>query len=562
VRADLSAWWWEADRRRLARLLGELSFEGMLSPVPEGEGWALVLASGATWRFRATPSLWGGVVVEPGSVVREGPPGAPGCDTGRFLLDARQELELTGMVLGPLLEELHATLFAEAHQLQVLSVTDASALALGPRPALERALDAHPKLLGNRGRLGFSASDTLSYGPEGEGGLRLRWVAVAREMAVLVRGPVEEEALWPQDLVSRPWDAYVPVPVHPWQWDHLVRVQHAAALAEGWMVDLGEGRARYLPQQSVRTLAPADDPGAPEIKTALSILNTSCHRGIAARHAASGPALGAWLAELCRSDEALADVVILQDLAGVHVPHPLHQAVPDAAYRYHELLGAVWREPVGRSLRPGERAVPAAALHQRDLAGRALLLEWVAASGLTLQRWLERLFEGMVVPLYHLLCRYGVGIVAHGQNVQLVLREHVPVRVVLKDVHGDMRLLEGVPAPDEVSSALSRLPPRVILHDLYTGCFVSVLRFVSHLLAQDAALPEATFYRTLAAALSAYQGRHPELAAQFSLLDPFRPTMERICLNRSRFRIGYGDLASRPTPELGPPIHNPLCNPG
>src|SRR3712207_7297775 len=42
----------------------------------------------------------------------------------------------------------------------------------------------------------------------------------------------------------------------------------------------------------------------------------------------------------------------LGEVASVAVRHPLYEAVADAPYRYHELLGAVWREPVTGVLRP------------------------------------------------------------------------------------------------------------------------------------------------------------------------------------------------------------------
>jgi aerobactin synthase len=35
----------------------------------------------------------------------------------------------------------------------------------------------------------------------------------------------------------------------------------------------------------------------------------------------------------------------------------------------------------------------------------------------------EKLFEASVIPFYHLLCRYGVALIAHGQNVTLVMKD-------------------------------------------------------------------------------------------------------------------------------------------
>ena len=56
----------------------------------------------------------------------------------------------------------------------------------------------------------------------------------------------------------------------------------------------------------------------------------------------------------------------------------------------------------------------------------------------------------------------------------------------------------------------------------------------------------------------AYQRQHPELEESFRQFDLLRPEMERVCINRVRFRIGYADDAQRPLPELGQPLNNPL----
>ncbi|MBL2646843.1 hypothetical protein ELK48_28855, partial [Klebsiella pneumoniae] len=67
---------------------------------------------------------------------------------------------------------------------------------------------------------------------------------------------------------------------------------------------------------------------------------------------------------------------------------------------------------------------------------------YIDRSGLDAETWLTQLFRVVVVPLYHLLCRYGVALIAHGQNITLAMKEGVPQRVLLKDFQGDMRLVK------------------------------------------------------------------------------------------------------------------------
>jgi aerobactin synthase len=131
----------------------------------------------------------------------------------------------------------------------------------------------------------------------------------------------------------------------------------------------------------------------------------------------------------------------------------------------------------------------------------------------------------------------------------------------LRDFHGDLRRRER--ADQLCGSALEQLtalPDEHVLHDLYTGYFVSVLRFVAPVLERGFGLPESQLLALLRGCLRRYQDAHPELRERFVQLDLFRPTMARICLNRARLRVNHGGGELRPLPVLGPPLQNPLSH--
>lgn len=69
----------------------------------------------------------------------------------------------------------------------------------------------------------------------------------------------------------------------------------------------------------------------------------------------------------------------------------------------------------------------------------------------------------------------------------------------------------------------------------------------------------SSFIAGLPKSFASYQASHPELKQRFELFDIFKPEIEKICVNRVRFKIGYGDSDQRPLPEIGEPIANPLC---
>ncbi|MBF4213611.1 IucA/IucC family siderophore biosynthesis protein, partial [Pseudomonas donghuensis] len=52
-------------------------------------------------------------------------------------------------------------------------------------------------------------------------------------------------------------DSWLPVPLHPWQWQQKIAIHFLAQLARGEMVELGEFGDEYLAQQSLRTLTNA-----------------------------------------------------------------------------------------------------------------------------------------------------------------------------------------------------------------------------------------------------------------------------------------------------------------
>ncbi|WAS92079.1 IucA/IucC family protein [Nannocystis punicea] len=565
-----------AGRRRLAQAIGELSFEGLLHPrALGGDRWALDLSEETSYKFTARPSAWGGLHVEAEGITRrvgDGPE-LPAESPVQLILDARATLGVAADALAEFLEELHNSLLAETNQCARLATLRAPQIAALSGAALEQHLDGHPKLVAHRGRVGWGVADLAAYAPESVARLQLHWLVVAPELARCsgAAGPgqlqlvdescdAEARARLLEQLHARApglAQAGVLVPVHPWQWQHHLAAQHIDALTRGAIVSLGQFGDAYAPRLSIRTLADASRPERADVKLALTILNTSCWRGLPGEHVEQGVGIGAALRRRVDGDARLRAVHVLGDLGGVHVPQPEFEALGAAPYRLREQLGAIWRESANSRLGPEEREVPAAALQQTDLHGDPLLRTWVEQSGLSITKWLRALFERTAVPLYHLLCRHGIGVIAHGQNLGLVLRAGLPTAILLRDVHGDVRRAADDRFDHEPAlRGLKPLPAGQIVHDLYTGYFVSVLRFVAPLCERSFGLPEREFLRVLAGVLRDYCDSVPrEATAGFDL---FRPEMERICLNRARLRIGHGGGATRPLPALGPPLHNPL----
>ncbi|PRY02175.1 IucA/IucC family protein [Allonocardiopsis opalescens] len=573
--------WRRAARELAAKMLAELSFEEALRPEPAGEGrWTVRLDGGdggpVAYSFAARRTSLDGWRLEYGSVLRHAAGGAaPAEDPFALLADLAAHWRMDPAVTALTVTELSATLSADAHLLA--TGPDAARLADLPYAELEGYQTGHPWIFANKGRVGFSAADRRRYAPEARRLMPLPWIAVhpdladyhaveGLDMAALRAAELGEghrsrfgaalrEGLARAGATGADPERYVWLPVHPWQWDEVVVPHFAAELAGGRIVPLGEAADRYLPQQSIRTFTNMDRPDRLNVKLSLSILNTMVYRGIPTELARAAPRSTAWVHALRDRDPFLAEecrIVLPGEVAAVAVRHPSLEAIPGAPYRYRQLLGALWREPVDRLLDPGERARTFAALLHVDPAGRALAAELVRRSGLTGEEWLDRLFGAVLPPLLHLLYRYGLAFNPHGENAIVVYDERdVPVRLAVKDFVDDMKLLDTdidayADLPPEALAVLMRFGAPELTASLVKSLLTGHFRYLAPLAAEQLGVPEARFWELVRGRVLGYQARFPELAGRFALFDLLGPDFERVCLNRERLLGGgYHDRAER-----------------
>lgn len=536
------------------KMLGELSYEGLLRPDPDGppgadghRPWRLGLGGGAVYRFHARRGAFESWAVRPGTATRDG---APAEDPRALVVDARAELGLTGLRLADVLAELTATVANEAARLA--HAPTAAELCGMDYDTADGHLTGHPRLVLNKGRVGFSARDRAAYAPEAGRGFALPWLGVRREHAAFrCTADLTEEALLTEELgadllaefrsrLPDP-DGYVLVPVHPWQLDEVVGTLYAAELADGTVVPVGESRDRYRPHQTVRTLANATHPTRRDVKTAVSVRNTLVYRGLASAATLAAPEVTTWLRRVHDDDELLSGRYrfdLLGEVASVSVRHPLFGAIGELPYRFHETLGALWREPLRTRLGPGERALSFAALPYRGPDGESVLARLVRSSGSDPGAWLERVLDLLLTPLLHWLLAHGVGFCPHGQNLVLVVDERgAPLRVAIKDFAQGVDLLDeelpsyGLLGPAAAADML-RWPAHLLAQSLFSSVFAGQLRFWAEVLADELDFARPRLWELVRRIVTAYRDTHPETAARFDACGLFAPDVERVCLNR------------------------------
>ncbi|MFF3766901.1 IucA/IucC family protein [Streptomyces sp. NPDC001922] len=571
--------WHRASRHLLAKMLAEFAYEELISPEPEEDdptAHRLPVDDGTVYRFHARRGAYGHWRVDPESIT-------PSADPLQFIARTHAGvLGLSGDTTGHLVREITATLAADTR----LAATSCSAAELAglDYAELEGHQTGHPWIVVNKGRLGFSATDTERWAPEARTPHRLPWLAVHRDLARYRGVPAlaTPDRLYADELAPRTREAfsaavtdqgrdpadYLWLPVHPWQWDESVAQLFAPQVADGTIIPLPADEDLRLPQQSIRTFLNTSRPEARTVKLPLSILNTLVWRGLPTERTLAAPAVTGWVHALRDADPFLRDetrVVLLGETASVAVEHPLYDRLPGVPYQYRELLGCIWREPIAPQLDPGERARTLAALLLTDPQGRSFTAELVHRSGLDPAVWLSRLFAALLPPLLHFLYRYGTVFSPHGENAIVVFDEQdVPVRLAIKDFVDDVNVsAEPLPEhdtmPAEVREVLLTEPPSFLTQFIHSGLFVGVFRYLAPVCEEQLGVAESQFWSLVRAEILRYQARFPELKDRFETFDLLTPRIERLCLNRNRLHLdGYRDRPDRPHAAVHGTVPNPL----
>lgn len=413
-------------------------------------------------------------------------------------------------------------------------------------------------------------SDGSVYAAEAAASIPLQWVAVRRDQ---VRGtaapgqPVAEALLDPAQherlaaaahAFGANGDAWLWMPLHPWQRAHLER-RASPALTD--CIDLGTGPGAATPTASLRSLAVVGRP-ATHLKVALSVNALGAVRTLPPRYLHNATLASACLGTLRERDEWLASHLLLCDENHWWALRQCDALETEPG----ELACLVRRYP---SL-PDARLIPMAALPVITADGALPAFDQLLGSAPEEgDAW--ALFADVAGALLELGLRclaYGVMPELHGQNVVLAFRGRGIAAIVLRD-HDTLRICpplmdgQGVEVPDYVidrstPNTLELATPRELLAYLQTLAIEVNLYAVIAALAERYGRDEAHGWRILRGVLEACLARVPlpeEIAASTRslLLDepgwPFKQVLAPL-LGRASFGTGMPSAMGR--------IDNPL----
>ncbi|EJM98646.1 IucA/IucC family siderophore biosynthesis protein [Herbaspirillum sp. YR522] len=579
--------WADANRMLVRKALAEYAHEWIIEPEMIGAGatpgmtrYRISLEQALEYHFDARPMALRHWRIAPDSITclrqqRQAP-----LDALQLIIALRGALGIDPARLPVYLDEITSTLHSAAYKLKHCRLPSSQLAHAGFQDIEAAMTEGHPGFVANNGRLGFDAHDYHAYAPEACNPLRLVWLAVHRDQAHFACVPGLDHQSLMRDELGQPLlehfhaalerqgcapGHYYLMPAHPWQWFNKLALVFAPYLADQRMVCLGYGPDRYQAQQSIRTLFNLDSPGRRYVKTSLSILNMGFMRGLSPYYMAGTPAINAHIHGLLQGDRYLRGkgFGILREVASLGFRHRYYEDAISTDSPYKKMFSALWRDNPQQLIGPGERLMTMAALLHVDADGDALVAELVRASGLDPATWLRRYLEAYLAPLVHCLYRHDLVFMPHGENLILVLEQHVPVRVFMKDIAEESAILDPQAVLPEAASRLrAEVPDRFRLLSIFVDVFDGFLRHLSPLLAQHLDLDEDDFWRVVADCIANYQRTHPHQLAKYRQFDLFAPGMLHSCLNRLQLanNLQMVDLADPVGSfRLAPDLVNPIA---
>lgn len=356
--------------------------------------------------------------------------------------------------------------------------------------ALERRVTGgHPFHPSAKIRRGMTPTAGLTYAPEFTATIDLRFVAVRNDYALRSRasdgGPSLTSLLYDTfdglesavraALTGVPADEYAVIPVHPWQYHHVLRERYADPRgdqhanhrqdqhADGCVVPVSY-TAPATPLLNLRTVVPlatgtaGDGSGRehgehpPHCKLAVGVQLTNVERTLSPQAVYNGPRVTSLLRHVA-DRESLTSVGVLDEFAAACYyppggPHTSGEPFDDVRH----LSGLVRQNPYAHPFATdGAHLVPAVSLPADVGTGRPLARElierYAEATGTTDTGTAALDFLGkyadVVVPEHLvLLCKYGVALESHLQNTLAVVEDGRPTAVLVRDF-GGVRVHEG-----------------------------------------------------------------------------------------------------------------------
>lgn len=430
-------------------------------------------------------------------------------------------------------------------------------LGAGERLAATRNRPFHPTA---RAATGWTARDLARFGPMTAEPVGLAWVGVAD--GFLRHGPDPRSRDLPGSLLSASErdvlaeaarragaraGEYQQLPVHPWQYEHVLPRLFGRELRGGVLVPVSGSLGRFTPTASLRTLA-RDPETSCHVKLPLGVATLGATRLLPPRYLDNGDRAQRTMAELLARDARLGALAAVCD-EGLWCGWRDPAADDEFDDLPGQLAAQVRHYPADLFADPGALVLPMAALaaHEGELLEPALAdAGFDPADPVALFAALARPF----CVLGFSFLRHGVLPELHGQNVVVQIADGAVRRFVLRD-HDTLRLSPDWMRAAGVADPGYRIKPgapqslrlpeaSALVSYLQTLGFQVNLYGIADALARRHGLAERLFWRALGEAVT-------EAIDLLDLPGPVADTLRATLLDAPRWpsRTVLGPLLAR-----------------
>ncbi|KXH84300.1 IucA/IucC family protein [Chryseobacterium kwangjuense] len=578
--------WLQTNRDLMAKTIAELMHEERLKPVEvlqDEQGFTVFkLETGIEnieYSFRGQERMMDYWHIDKDSIqkITDGVSSAV-LNIPEFFLEMQTVFDLDANTLARYTEELLYTLYCDALILSrgVMSSKD---LASSNYQTVEHQMTGHPWVIVNKSRLGFSPTDLETFAPEAAQDLKVLWLAAHKERSAFQSlEHIDQEEFYRSEMGNELFEEfqqkliskgkfvqdYNLIPVHPWQWEHKLKIHFAGDIASGILILLGEGNDIYSPQQSIRTLFNINHPEKRYLKTAVSILSTGNIRGLSPKQMKIAPAITDWVKGLIKGDAYLENkgTIFLGEEASIAYLHPQYSAITGVPYQYNEFLGALWRESACKYLKEDEEMFTMASLLFVDQNGVPLVQAFAEKAGISIRQWITDYLDAYLTPLLHIYYTHSLCVTPHGENIMVVLKNGLPQRIVIKDFVDDIVLTPEAreKLPDHLADGLiqssnkENVPLSILL-----GVFDAFFRYLANVLHTHSGFQEETFWTLVHECIENYKNHNPHLNERYEKYDLYVPAFKRFYINSVRLKNGgYSENKAFAIPKKDGALPNPL----
>nr|WP_305069808.1 IucA/IucC family C-terminal-domain containing protein [Flavobacterium covae] len=304
------------------------------------------------------------------------------------------------------------------------------------------------------------------------------------------------------------------------------------------LIPLGFAPDKHSAQQSIRTFYNLSNTNKHFTKTALSVINMGFMRGLSPYYMESTPIITTWLENLVQADAFLQSkrFTVLGEVATLGYRNILWESL-GKTIPHNKMLATLWRESPATKLQKDEDCFTMAALLHLDYEGQPFIKHLIEASGINAKLWIDHYLQAYLIPLIHCFYTHELVFMPHGENLILVVKDHIVERVLIKDITEEIMLFNHTtPLPEKAERIRMNLPEKLKILSIQNDIFQHFFRFLSAILDQYGILSESDFWESVGSSIAQYQLQNPQLKDLFIQYDLFSKTFDSCCLNRLQLK--------------------------